>query len=48
MNKIEIKTKEDFIQYLVQSKKESLENIKHSFERPEVQKALLELKAKKK
>ncbi len=40
-----ISTQDELIQYLLQSKKEMIEEIKNSYQRPEIQEALLQLRA---
>lgn len=47
MNKIDTRTVDDVIHYLVQSKKEMQAQIKKDFHKPEFQRAIAELKAKK-
>jgi len=47
MEKLVINSTNDLIHYLVESKKQILEEIKHSGNRPEVQEALEKLRARK-
>lgn len=47
MKKKLISTQDDLIHYLIQSKKEMIKEIKNSAQRPDIQEALMKLRAKK-